>query len=151
MAPKITTIFNTIVLSQKYINTFLFCQRDEKYNCVIIFLMNFWENVDQEREFKNLTRKELAYKANFSLNSISTGIARNSIPAADVAVRIARVLETTVENLMNQNSGRENQPDFHSSGQESLYTKYRSFIEDFDKLSPENQKAVIQIVSQIAH
>ena len=143
--------FNTIVLSQKYINTFLFCQRDEKYNCVIIFLMNFWENVDQEREFKNLTRKELAYKANFSLNSISTGIARNSIPAADVAVRIARVLETTVENLMNQNSGRENQPDFHSSGQESLYTKYRSFIEDFDKLSPENQKAVIQIVSQIAH
>lgn len=129
----------------------MFCQRDEKYNCVIIFLMNFWENVDQEREFKNLTRKELAYKANFSLNSISTGIARNSIPAADVAVRIARVLETTVENLMNQNSGRENQSDFHSSGQESLYTKYRNFIEDFDKLSPENQKAVIQIVSQITH
>ncbi len=144
-------MFNIIVLSQKYINTFLFCQRDEKYNCVIIFLMNFWENVDQEREFKNLTRKELAYKANFSLNSISTGIARNSIPAADVAVRIARVLETTVENLMNQNSGRENQSDFHSSGQESLYTKYRNFIEDFDKLSPENQKAVIQIVSQITH
>ena len=143
--------FNTIVLSQKYINTFLFCQRDEKYNCVIIFSMNFWENVDQEREFKNLTRKELAYKANFSLNSISTGIARNSIPAADVAVRIARVLETTVENLMSQNSEREYQIDFHSSEQESLYTKYRKFIEDFDKLSPENQKAVIQIVSQIAH
>ena len=63
----------------------------------------------------------------------------------------ATVLETTVENLRNQNSGRENQSDFHSSGQESLYTKYRNFIEDFDKLSPENQKAVIQIVSQITH
>ena len=54
------------------------------------------------REFKNLTRKELAYKANFSLNSISTGIARNSIPAADVAVRIANALGTTVECLMGQ-------------------------------------------------
>lgn len=113
--------------------------------------MNFWENVDQEREFKNLTRKELAYKANFSLNSISTGIARNSIPAADVAVRIARVLETTVEKLMNQNNEKEYQIDFHSSEQESLYTKYRKFIEDFDKLSPENQKAIMQIVTQIAH
>lgn len=151
MAPKITTTFNTIVLSQKYINTFLFCQCDGKYNCVIIFLMNFWENVDQEREFKNLTRKELAYKANFSLNSISTGIARNSIPAADVAVRIARVLETTVENLMSQDKQKEYRSDFQSSGQESLYTKYRNFIEDFDKLSPENQKAVIQIVSQMIH
>ena len=98
--------------------------------------MNFWENVDQEREFKNLTRKELAYKANFSLNSISTGIARNSIPAADVAVRIARVLETTVENLMSQDKQKEYRSDFQSSGQESLYTKYRNFIEDFDKLSP---------------
>ena len=139
------------MLSQKYINTFLFCQRDEKYNCVIIFLMNFWENVDQEREFKNLTRKELAYKANFSLNSISTGIARNSIPAADVAVRIARVLETTVENLMSQKHEITHQQDFNSNVQESLYTKYRNFIEDFDKLSLENQKAIIQIVTQIAH
>ncbi|WP_296031690.1 helix-turn-helix transcriptional regulator [uncultured Treponema sp.] len=113
--------------------------------------MNFWEKVDQEREFKNLTRKELAYKAKFSLNSISTGIARNSIPAADVAVRIAGVLGTTVESLMSQNYEKKYQPDFNSTIQESLYTKYRNFIEDFDKLSPENQKAIIQIVSQITH
>lgn len=113
--------------------------------------MNFWENVAQEREFKNLTRKELAYKAKFSLNSISTGIARNSIPSADVAVRIARVLETTVENLMSQKHEITHQQDFNSNVQESLYTKYRNFIEDFDKLSLENQKAIIQIVTQIAH
>ena len=66
--------------------------------------MNFWEKVDQERELKNLTRKELAHIAKFSLNSISTGIARNSIPAADVAVRIANALGTTVECLMGQKS-----------------------------------------------
>ncbi|MDY3886482.1 MAG: hypothetical protein SOZ24_04435 [Treponema sp.] len=32
-----------------------------------------------------------------------------------------------------------------------MYKKYHALIEDFDKLSPENQKAVIQIVTQIAH
>lgn len=62
------------------------------------------------REFKNLTRKELAYKANFSLNSISTGIARNSIPAADVAVRIANALGTTVECLMGQKNSQQATP-----------------------------------------
>lgn len=115
--------------------------------------MNFWENVDQEREFKNLTRKELAYKANFSLNSISTGIARNSIPAADVAVRIANALGTTVECLMGQKNSQQATPPqpIISAKKEALYKKYRNFIEDFDKLSLENQKAIIQIVTQIAH
>lgn len=115
--------------------------------------MNFWENVDQEREFKNLTRKELAYKANFSLNSISTGIARNSIPAADVALRIANALGTTVECLMGQKNSQQATPPqpIISAKKEALYKKYRSFIEDFDKLSPENQKAIMQIVTQIAH
>ena len=72
--------------------------------------MNFWEKVDQERELKNLTRKELAHIAKFSLNSISTGIARNSIPAADVALRIANALGTTVENLMGQKSSQQATP-----------------------------------------
>lgn len=115
--------------------------------------MNFWENVDQEREFKNLTRKELAYKANFSLNSISTGIARNSIPAADVALRIANALGTTVECLMGQKNSQQATPPQPtiSAKKEALYKKYHALIEDFDKLSPENQKAIMQIVTQIAH
>ena len=62
--------------------------------------MNFWEVVDSEREYKNLSRKELAYLADFSVNSIPTGIARGSIPAADVAYRIAKVLGVSVEYLL---------------------------------------------------
>ena len=115
--------------------------------------MNFWEKVDQERELKNLTRKELAYKAKFSLNSISTGIARNSIPAADVALRIANALGTTVENLMGQKNNQQATPPrltISDKKKEALYKKYHILIEDFDKLSPENQKAVIQIVKFLA-
>lgn len=115
--------------------------------------MNFWEKVDQERELKNLTRKELAHIAKFSLNSISTGITRNSIPAADVALRIANALGTTVECLMGQKNSQQATPPppIISAKKEALYKKYRNFIEDFDKLSPENQKAIMQIVTQIAH
>ena len=87
-----------------------YCLNYTKYNCVIIRGMNFWEKVDQERELKNLTRKELAHIAKFSLNSISTGIARNSIPAADVALRIANALGTTVECLMGQKSSQQATP-----------------------------------------
>lgn len=114
--------------------------------------MNFWEKVDQERELKNLTRKELAHIAKFSLNSISTGIARNSIPAADVALRIANALGTTVECLMGQKKNQQAPPQpIISAKKEALYKKYHALIEDFDKLSPENQKAIMQIVTQIAH
>lgn len=114
--------------------------------------MNFWEKVDQERELKNLTRKELAHIAKFSLNSISTGIARNSIPAADVALRIANALGTTVECLMGQKNSQQAPPQpIISDKEEALYKKYHALIEDFDKLSLENQKAIIQIVTQIAH
>ncbi len=115
--------------------------------------MNFWEKVDLERELKNLTRKELAYKAKFSLNSISTGIARNSIPAADVALRIANALGTTVETLMGQKSSQQATPPrltISDKKKEGLYKKYHILIEDFDKLSPENQKAVTQIVKNLA-
>ena len=42
-------------------------------------------------------------------------------------------------------------PPIISAKKEALYKKYRNFIEDFDKLSLENQKAIIQIVTQIAH
>ena len=62
--------------------------------------MSFWETVEEVREYRDISRKELAYKADFSLNSISTGIARNSVPSADVACRIAKVLVVSVEFLV---------------------------------------------------
>ncbi len=62
--------------------------------------MNFWETVDSLREYKNISRKELAYFADFSLTSLSTGIKRNSIPSADVALRIAKVLDVSIEDLL---------------------------------------------------
>jgi len=62
--------------------------------------MAFWQNVESEREYKNISRKELASEANFAVSGISLGLAHNSIPSADVAVRIAKVLNVSVEYLV---------------------------------------------------
>ena len=70
--------------------------------------MNFWKNVDYVREYREMTRKELAYQADFSIASFSTGIKRNSIPAADVAYRISKVLDVSIEYLL---TGKNLKPD----------------------------------------
>lgn len=62
--------------------------------------MDFWTRVDNLIEFKNLTRKEVAAKANFSYSSFTNGRKRESVPAADVALRIAKVLGVSVEYLL---------------------------------------------------
>lgn len=62
--------------------------------------MSFWKNVEDEREFKNISRKELAAKANFAVSGISLGLSHDSFPSADVAVRIADVLDVSVEYLV---------------------------------------------------
>lgn len=62
--------------------------------------MSFWQNVENELSYKNMSRKELAEKASFAVSGISLGLSHNSIPNADVAVRISQVLETSVEYLV---------------------------------------------------
>ncbi len=62
--------------------------------------MSFWQNVESELQFKNISRKELAEKASFAVSGISLGISKNSTPSADVAVRIAKVLGVSVEYLV---------------------------------------------------
>ncbi len=62
--------------------------------------MSFWQNVESELAYKNITRKELAEKASFAVSGISLGLSHNSVPNADVAVRIAEVLGVSVEYLV---------------------------------------------------
>lgn len=117
--------------------------------------MGFWQNVDLEREFKNLTRKELAHLAGFSLTSLSTGIARNSIPSADVAYRIAKVLNVSIEYLLmgGDGSAQKKSDAKSASNIEDLcqkYKKYHNIIEDFDKLSPKIQKSVANMIHEIS-
>lgn len=110
--------------------------------------MNFWETVDSEREYKNITRKELAYRADFSLTSLSTGIKRGSIPAADVALRIAKVLGVSVEYLL---TGLEPEASPRRTMPDSLqkYQKHRLLIDEFDSLPANVQKSIETMIREI--
>ena len=122
--------------------------------------MNFWENVDYIREFRDMTRKELAYKADFSINSISTGITRGSYPAVDVACRIANVLGVSVEFLTTGDAMQEDFATTKSKNEKSVIKelevrfqnmcKYSDMIEDFSAISPEMQKPIEELIHKIA-
>ena len=123
--------------------------------------MSFWENVEYVREFREMTRKELAYKADFSINSISTGITRGSLPAVDVACRIAKVLDVSVEFLVNGDMMDIDSPNAKSipKSENQIFTdfsqrtknllKYIDFIEDYAEISPSMQKTVAELVHKI--
>ena len=72
--------------------------------------MNFWKKVDSELIYLGKTRKELANAIGFDAANISFGIKRNSIPAADTALKVSRFLGVSLDYLLdmceeeNQNS-----------------------------------------------
>lgn len=72
--------------------------------------MNFWKKVDSELAYLGKTRKELANAIGFDVTNISFGIKRNSIPAADTALKVSRFLGVSLGYLLdmcedeNQNS-----------------------------------------------
>ena len=118
--------------------------------------MNFWEIVDSEREYKNLSRKELAYLADFSVNSIPTGISRGSIPAADVAYRIAKVLGVSVEYLLLGEKSQNQQKISDSNKNNEIierskkYTKNHELIDNFEKLPDNIQKSVEDLIQNLS-
>jgi transcriptional regulator with XRE-family HTH domain len=63
--------------------------------------MSFSENLREALDFRGIRQKELANKANLSLRNIENYLRENaSIPSADKAVQIAKVLGVTVEYLV---------------------------------------------------
>lgn len=110
--------------------------------------MNFWKNVDYVREYRNMTRKELAYKADFSLTSLSTGIKRNSIPSADVAFRIAKTLNVSIEYLLTGKDSTKSDITTVNSLTQIDYLKNIKLLEKIDSLPEGVQKSIMHIIDE---
>ena len=68
--------------------------------------MGFKENLRDEIEYQGLMLKDIAEKAGLPQNSMSNYLReKSSIPSADIAVKIARALNVSVEYLV---LGKEN-------------------------------------------
>ena len=64
-------------------------------------MVTFADRLKEEIEYLGLTRKELAYKADVKKRALDMYLgSQNSMPPADVAVRLAKALNVTVEYLV---------------------------------------------------
>ncbi len=109
--------------------------------------MNFSTRLKEEIEYTGIQYKELAAKADVKLRALFTYVAANpSMPPADVAVRIARALNVSVEYLV---EGKEVDLPVHRNPNEYLPQKQANLINSFNSLSSIEQKAVIKLIDTL--
>ena len=102
--------------------------------------MDFRERLREEISFVGLSNKELAAKAGITLRSLVSYVSGQScMPSADVAVKIARALDTTVEYLVTGQNA--------SLSDEASGEKTRRLLHIYASL-PEKQKSLLLAVAE---
>lgn len=103
--------------------------------------MGFKENLREEMNFQDIKIKELSEKTGISVNTLRNYINNHdALPNIYSAVKIARALNTTVEELV---EGRKNQSELQKS---DLSGKYLSI---FLQLSENDKKSVIALLEEM--
>lgn len=110
--------------------------------------MDFKTRLKEEIEYVGIQYKELAAKANVKLRSLFSYVAAQpSMPPADVAVRIARALDVSVEYLVEGTSPKQAENlEIHAN----LSKKQKQLINSFEKLSVVEQKAVMNLMETLS-
>lgn len=109
--------------------------------------MNFWERVDNLIENLNLTRKELASKANFDVSIIGKGIKNNYLPNAETAVKIAKELKTTVEFLV---TGQDAKISNKTTEELQILFQYSHTIHALNKIPPQSQEVIKAMIQNLS-
>lgn len=111
----------------------------------------FWKNVNDELQYQGMNFKTLAYLTGIPYTTLTNGKNRaDSIPTADVALKISRVLNRPLERLL-ENSielsdislSDKNTLDTH------LFKKYENLIADLEKCSPSVQDSFCRMVKAV--
>lgn len=63
-------------------------------------MSSFWTNVKKILPYKNLEVKDLAFRAGVSYSTIINGMNTNSMPRADLALKISKILNMSLESLL---------------------------------------------------
>lgn len=109
----------------------------------------FKDNLKFKIECKGLMIKELSAMTGISKRTIDTYVSnRGVIPSAEIAVRLAKALDTTVEYLV---TGCDNSvsPNF-SQGEYDTYRRHRKIISYLDRLSDEALDVVSIVLREVA-
>ena len=106
---------------------------------------SFKENLRNELDFQGLTVKELSAKTGIIKGSIDNYLGvRESIPPADVAVRIAKALHVSVEYLV---TGKDEK--IFPSAYEK-FISHISMLSDYEKLTDASKKSLAIMIHALA-
>ena len=101
----------------------------------------FWTNVKKMLPYKNLEIKDLAFRAGVSYSTIINGMNKNSMPHADLALKISKILNMSLECLLGTDDiSIENDSDELCSQaalkekELALYRKYKLLIDAIESL-----------------
>ena len=114
--------------------------------------MGFWKNVEDRRVYLGLTRKDLAQQAGIKYAVIGAGLERDSIPAANMALRISKVLKIPLENLLDDDFSFDSKQTQISkfTSRESDALKYWNVYEDFEKLPVKTRQSIMEVIHKLA-
>ena len=114
--------------------------------------MGFWKNVDDELKYQGKERKELAAAADFDVSYIGKGIRRDSVPTADLAVRIAKALNVSLEYLLEMPESsalRKKESPAEVNKAIRLYHKFDAHLKELEKLSAPERALVLSLMKTI--
>lgn len=104
-------------------------------------MLAFWNNVKKELDYKLMSQKELAAATEISYNTIQSWITKDRLPDAQDSVKIAKVLDVSVEYLV---TGKE-------SPKKQFSDEIDSILHDIRHLSKEDfyiAKTVVHRMTQ---
>lgn len=65
-------------------------------------MSSFWLNVKKILPYKNLEVKDLAFRAGVPYSTIINGMNKKSMPHADIALKISKILNMSLESLLDE-------------------------------------------------
>lgn len=103
-------------------------------SCYSLIYMDFRERLREEISFSGLSYKELSAKTGISTRAIVSYVSEQAcMPSADVAVRLAKALDTSVEYLITGEKLRNSNNDTSKELRNLLYF-YKNMSENQQKL-----------------
>lgn len=111
----------------------------------------FRDNLKEQIEYKGMIIKELAAKTGISKRTIDTYVdSRAVIPNAEIAVKLAEALDTSVEYLVKGTGAQPRpQPDIPKK-EAGNYEKYKRIVDDLDSIPQEYLPALEAMIHAAA-
>ena len=98
----------------------------------------FWSNVKKILPYKNLEVKDLAFRAGVPYSTIINGMNKDSMPHADIGLKISQILHMSLESLLGEEAVRVETGDMNQTELEkheiAMYQKNKLIIDALEEI-----------------